>query len=228
MHEKTVLKWLILWFVLFGMFSMTTDCVTEGFIPYNAFVLPSRDPVNDGERARVYNVFETLVSTVNSTEYETPYDLGHIDKALLNVLNATGMGMFEIVRVGRTDGFSLENVTVRNVNTFETATFGTVDFTVDTLNPYVVKKVKMSVDDDGNVNPDIVPVDHAVDDSLFRIQNKYHLFSPYKTSDDEMKMTQDTLDAATDLSKSLPVVTDTNFRSMIKSFEHHSVDGAAE
>jgi hypothetical protein len=221
------MKFITVSLVIYGVYSLTMECTrfsdvtmkVENFVPYNTFELP--DDLKDGEYKQIYDLFGTVTNIVNSSEYKLSYELGDIQTALVNLLNSLGMGQFNIIAIGKTDQFSFDDVIVQNMNTLEIAKFSRIDFIVDSMNPFVISKVVMIPDPTFNKqNHNILPIDPLSDDSLFRIKNPYHLFYPYETSDNEMKLTENDLKSAEYRSNSIPIITSSNEKQIISNLEN--------
>lgn len=179
---------------------------TEHFIPFNAF-----GKYNDEH----YDLFNTLVNTLNSTEFSVPYTLNDVSGAFASMMNSTGLGDFSVVSIGAgSSTFSLRDVLIRCENTLQTARLSSVNVTVDSLDPSRLQHVHVVLDKN-SLRPlpyGAGPVDElAVDagiSNIFRILNPYHLFYPYATSDDDMKVPEDVVQTAIDRSLRTPVISD--------------------
>jgi hypothetical protein len=157
------------------------------FVPYNSFEAPTE--MKPKEWQQLNDKFGTLVQLVNTTTFSVAYQLDNMVAALSTVLNNMGIGKFDILSVGSSTPLSLTDVVVQDVNTLAITRFARVDFVVESLNPFVIQKVVISPDKQFTSSQNIVARDILVP-NMFRIKNDMHLFSPYKTSDDDMKLTE--------------------------------------
>jgi hypothetical protein len=155
--------------------------IYEKFVPFNSFFIPDKD---DLSFSKTQLKFKDLTSLVNTGVYSIPYDLtGDLVPILESILNSFNLGKFHVISVETKKAFVLFSVVVQDIETFALTSFSRVDFQVDSLNPFLLKKVYITPNDTPQFTQFVTPLTPL--DSQFRIKNQLHLFAPYDTSDNE-------------------------------------------
>ena len=184
-NPKKIILVLALGFLIYQNFAI--DRRLDTFVPYNAYEAP--DPtLNQTQWSKVNDKFGQLIQTVNGMTYSVAYDLENISKSFADILNNSDIGKFNILSIGDTQQFTLLDVIVQEVSTLAVMKFSRVDFIVESLNPFKIQKVNITPDKTFQQTQGITARD-LLKSEEFRIINPLHLFSPYQTSDDEMKIT---------------------------------------
>ena len=156
------------------------------FVPYNSFEAPTT--LKPEEWQHLNDKFGTLVQLVNTTAFSVTYQLNNMTAALSTILNNMGLGRFDVLSVGDSTPLTLTNVVVQDANTLAVMRFKRVDFIVDSMNPFIIHRMVLTPDEQYISSQKVLPQD-KLSPSMFRIDNQLHLFSPYKTSDDDMRLT---------------------------------------
>ena len=154
----------------------------EKFVAFNSYKVPNDTNTNSN--------FDKLFQTIDTTNYHISYDLDNILSTFQDILGK----QVTILSVGDTKPFTLYNVTLQDSLTFAITRLTRVDFIVDSLNPYVIKKVFIQKDPNFTSTEFVLPIQQLQDDTRFRIKNDLHLFEPYDTSANELKTTKDDSD----------------------------------
>jgi len=169
--------------VTYYYFYIKKSTSIDNFVPSNTHDVPDLQDWN-----KTYKNFGTLVEKMNNTHYQISYDMENILSAFVQILNsdAEKFGKFTILSVGDTKPFTLFNVLVQNVETLLVIKFTRVDFILDSMNPYIIKNVAVTLDDKFRSSQFITGAQELQNSTMFRIKNPLHLFAPYDTSDNEM------------------------------------------
>jgi len=156
------------------------------FVPYNSFEVPKNMDPKDWQKLN--DKFGNLIQLVNTTTFSVAYQLDNMVAAFKTVINNIGVGSFEILSVGETTPLSITNVVIQDVSTLAVTRLKRVDFVVESMNPFVISKVIITPDTQYIASQNVTPKDPLVP-NLFRTKNALHLFYPYKSSDDDMMLT---------------------------------------
>lgn len=157
------------------------------FVPYNSFEIPTSLSPKDWQKLN--DKYGTLVQIVNTTTFNVAYQLDNMLATFSTVLNNVGVGRFDILSVGTSTPLSLLDVVVQDIDTLAVTRFKRVDFIVESMNPFVIQKVLITPDDQFISSQNITPLDPE-NPNMFRLKNNLHLFYPYRTSDDDMRLTK--------------------------------------
>jgi hypothetical protein len=158
----------------------------EDFVPYNSFEIPKS--LQPKEWQTLHDKFGTLIQLINATEFSVAFQMNDMITAFKAILNSMGTGKYELLSVEDSTPLSLTNVMIQDVETLAVMKFSRVDFIVETTNPFVINKVIVTPDQEFNSSQKILPKE-PLSPQKFRIRNPLHLFHPYYTSDEDMKMT---------------------------------------
>lgn len=161
----------------------------DNFVPFNAFEVPQY--LKPQEWQMLNDKFGNLVQLTNTTNFSVATQTGSIEeliKALDRIINSIGTGRFNILSIGSSLPLTLTDVVVQDVDTLAVTKFSRVDFVVESTNPYIIHKVIVTPDPQFVSSQKVVPQD-ALSPKMFRIKNPLHLFYPYATSDDDMRLT---------------------------------------
>ena len=156
------------------------------FVPYNSFEVPKN--LTDKEWQTLNDKFGNLIQIVNTTEFSVAFRMDDMISAFVTILNNVGVGKFIVLSVGSSTALSLTDVVVQDVNTLAVTRFKRVDFIVEAVNPFIINKVIITPDKQFVASQNVLPKDN-LQPQMFRIQNELHLFYPYRTSDDDMRLT---------------------------------------
>lgn len=174
------------------------------FVPYNSFEVPQS--LSSKEWQQLNDKFGTLIQVVNTTTFSVAYQLNNMTAALLTILNNVGIGSFVILSVGTSSPLTLTDVVIQDVNSLAVTRFARVDFIVESMNPFIISRVVLTPDKQYISSQDVTPRD-KLRPNFFRLENELSLFSPYKTSDNSMMLTnvdkQMFLDTITEKDKEL-------------------------
>lgn len=182
---------LIIYIIYYLFFSAGSNVIRiDRFVPYNTYeaVSPDNKNLSQSDWQTLNNKFGRLVQLVNSTTFDTSYQTDNLIDILTTVLNSSGAGKYVILSVGDSKQFTLLNTLIQDVSTLAIVRFKQVDFIVEGVKPLKVNKVIITPDKEFKSSQKVLPVDKLKPD-FFQIQNPLHLFAPYKTSDDDMKIT---------------------------------------
>jgi hypothetical protein len=158
----------------------------SNFVPYNAFEVPKK--MDQVTWQKLNDKFGQLVQLINTTPFQVAYQLDNITDALTNIINNMGIGKFTILSIGNTDQFTLFDVVIQDIETMAVTRFSRVDFLVESMNPFQIRQVLITPDKQWLSSERVIPNDLLRPD-YYRIKNQLHLFSPYATSDDYMRLT---------------------------------------
>lgn len=167
--------------------SLERKSISE-FVPHNSFEVPTT--LEPKEWQKLNDKFGTLVQVINTTTFAVAYQLDNMIAALSTILNNVGVGKFDILSVGTSSPLTLNDVVVQDVNTLAVTRFKRIDFIVESLNPFIIQKVVITPDKQFLSSQNVLPSEPMAP-KLFRINNPLHLFHPFKTSDDEMRLRQE-------------------------------------
>ena len=156
------------------------------FVPSNAFEVPRK--MDEETWQKLNDKFGQLVQLINTTPFEMAYNLEDMIGAFVLILNNMGVGKFNVLSVGKSDQFTLLDVVVQDVDTMAVTRFSRVDFVVESMNPFKLRQVLITPDKQWVSSQNVTPTDFLRPDH-FRIKNPLHLFNPYETSDDDMRLT---------------------------------------
>lgn len=182
-----MLKYLLLMALAFLLYHAIIE-KRESFVPYNSFeALP--ETISAPLWKDIHDKFGTLVQTLNNGTYSASYELSNLIETFLKMLNDAGYGKYIILSVGESRQFTLVDVLVQDIETLAITKFIRVDFSVDSINPFKIQKVIITPDTEFVSSQSVQPQDSNRD--FFRIKNPLHLFSPYKTTDNDMAISSD-------------------------------------
>jgi len=183
---KTLKPLLVLLFAyLIYTVALDRHSISE-FVPSNSFEVPTTLSPQDWQKLN--DKFGTLIQIVNTTTFSVSYQLDNMLAALVTILNNVGVGKFEVLSVGFSTPLTLEDVVIQDVNTLAVTRFKRVDFIVESLNPFIIQRVVITPDKQFIASQNVIP-NEPLKPEFFRINNPLHLFNPYKTSDDDMRLT---------------------------------------
>ena len=190
LNQITPLLFIAFAYFLYYLLNSGSDSLST-FVPSNAFEVPTNLKQKDWQ---VLNEkFGQLMQAVNTTTFNVSYQLDSIIDAFLTIINSVGAGKFTILSVGESQQFTLKNVLIQDIESLAVVRFKRVDFIVESMNPFKIQKVIITPDQQYTSSQNVVPTDPQKP-NFFRIQNPLHLFSPYRTSDNEMLITKDDAD----------------------------------
>jgi hypothetical protein len=171
---------LLILILLYLLFSCYTPI--ESLVPFNSYEAPNNSPTIWNQSR---DKFGTLIQTINSTNYAVSYNINNQIDALKKVLNSQNIGKFNILSIQDTKPYTLFNVIIQDVDTFAVIRFARVDYMIDSVNPFIIKNIKVTLDNTFTSNQFVQGLDSLQNDTVFRIKNPLHLFAPYDTSDNE-------------------------------------------
>lgn len=186
LNQLTPVMFLFFAYLLYQM--IMNEGRIDMFVPSNSFEVPQTIKAKDWQVLN--DKFGTLVQLVNTTTFDVAYKLDDMVDALNIVLNNSGVGKFNILSVGESQQFTLLNVVVQDVATLAVTKFKRVDFIVESQNPYKIQKVIITPEKEFLSSQNVVPTDKMKPD-MFRYMNPLHLPYPYRSSDNEMMVTED-------------------------------------
>jgi len=186
---------IIIIFIAYFLYCSTCSNVNEFFVPFNSFSTELKKLSPDGP-AQDYNLiqekFKKLYTVINNTKYRTRYSMTNLVPAFQDILDQhSDIGKYIVVTSNPTQQFTLFNVLIQDVESFGLFRFNRIDFIIDSLNPFVIKKVILQPDTSFQSTQQVLPLDQLSSDELFRLKNPLHLFNPYSTSLNEMIQTND-------------------------------------
>lgn len=161
------------------------------FVPYNVTEAP--DSLQLGQGKSVHQRFGELIQLVNTSSFALSYRLNDMIAALRLILESVAPGKYTILSVGEHQHFALKNVVLQENATLATVKLASVDFALESMNPFRIQKVILMLDSSYNDSRDVKP-NEGDRPGYFQISNPLHLFYPYHTSDNAMAIT--TTDAA--------------------------------
>jgi hypothetical protein len=177
---KRIIMLLLILILLYLLFSCYTPI--ESLVPFNSYEAPNNSPTIWNQSR---DKFGTLIQTINSTNYAVSYNINNQIDALKKVLNSQNIGKFNILSIQDTKPYTLFNVIIQDVDTFAVIRFARVDYMIDSVNPFIIKNIKVTLDNTFTSNQFVQGLDSLQNDTVFRIKNPLHLFAPYDTSDNE-------------------------------------------
>ncbi len=198
---STVIGVVALIFLIYIVWRLTTRsscsaCGISTFVPFNATEAP--DVLNPNQWKSVNDRFGTLLQSVNSSTFALSYRMHDMLSALSSVLEAVAPGKYTIISVGDQQYFALRDVLIQEVETLAMVKFASVDFVLQSMNPFLIQKVVLTLDKRYSNSQDVKPMGESIGHEPFRLRNPLHLFYPYNTSDNTMVITTTDVDAAND------------------------------
>ena len=166
------------------------------FVPFN--VTEASDALQPDQWRSVHDRFGSLVQTVNQTTFALSYRMDDMLTALKTVLETVAKGKYAILSIGEQQHFALQDVIIQEVDTLAMVKFASVDFVLESMNPFRIQKVVLTMDPLYNNSQDVKPSNTLGGPGLFQLSNPLHLFYPYNTSDNRMAITTTDVDVATD------------------------------
>lgn len=179
---------IVIVFAFFIYKAVMSNNLLDTFVPFNAFEAPTT--LTASQWQQLNDKFSRLVQAVNTTSYQVSYQLENILDALQNILNSSGQGKFYVLSVEESKQFTLINVIIQDLETMAVMKFSRIDFLVDSIDPYKIQKVILTPDKTFLSSQNVNAKD-ALQPQMFRIQNPLNLFYPYRTSQNEMIITND-------------------------------------
>ena len=166
------------------------------FVPFNATQAP--DTLRPNQWKSIRERFGSLIQTVNGRTFAISYQIEDMLSALRAVLNAVAPGKYAILSVGEHQHFALRDVLIQEVETLAMIRFSSIDFVLESMNPFIIQKVVLTLDSSFDNTQDVQPVQSGRDQEFFTLRNPLHLFYPYNTSDNTMVITPTDVQLATD------------------------------
>jgi len=168
-------------------FAVTTAiCVTkfraqlkEPFVAANDYEAPD---ATDGTWTAISARFGRLVQSINASSYAQVAEPNKLVEAFQSMINTTEGTTFRILSVGRIDHITLYDVVIQDTATQQTTRFPRVDFVLSSMNPITIQKIIVTPSADARVVCGVSDLSPA---QPLELRNQLHLFSPFRTSQDD-------------------------------------------
>ena len=172
----------LLAYLVWLLYFQWQHCKQEHFVPIDVYEAP--EDLSGKQWAAIYDKFGQLMQMTNAGNYAYPIKWAsqNLRDILLHAINAVGVGKFVILSIGDERPFTLFDVIIQDSATLTVSRFSRVDFIISNANPYIVHRIIMTA---APANRAITPQD-TNSPLVFGIYNSLHLFSPYRTTADEM------------------------------------------